>query len=265
MNPPGIARAVPFLGGHDPAAFGLAAAAHGAYKGRLANSSPVPMTLPSTDFAQARDNMVDGQVRPNRVVDPRIIQAMRQLPRERFVPPSAAALAYTDEDVPLGGGRVLIEPMVIARLVQCLRLRPDERVLVAAAGSGYGAALAAACGAKVTALEEDQALLAVAKPLLAELAPGVQVVAGPIAEGWAAGAPWDAILLEGGVRAIPPALARQVAPSGRLAAVIAPPQGNGYAVLAEPSLRPGELRAQPVFDCTTPPLPSLLPAPAFQF
>jgi len=223
------------------------------------------MDFPSTDFTEARDHMVDGQVRPNKVVDPRIIQAMRRLPRERFVPPGMAALAYSDEDVPLGGGRYLMEPMVIARLVQGLRLRAGERVLVAASGTGYGAALAAACGASVTALEEDPALLAVAGPLLAEFAPGVQVISGPIGEGSAAGAPWDAILLEGAVRAIPPALARQVATSGRLATVIAPPQGNGYAVLAEPSVRPGELSAQPVFDCATPLLPSLLPAPAFLF
>lgn len=223
------------------------------------------MDLPRPDFAQARDHMVDSQVRPNRVIDPRVIEAMRRLPRERFVPPGMAALAYSDEDVPLGGGRFLVEPMVIARLVQGLRLRAGERLLVAAAGTGYGAALAAATGAQVTALEEDPALLAVAIPLLAELAPGVQVVAGPIAEGVAAGAPWDAILLEGAVRAIPPAIARQVAPSGRLATVIAPLRGNGYAVLAEPSLRAGELRAQPVFDCATPLLPSLLPAPAFHF
>ena len=225
----------------------------------------MPMDLRTTNFAQARDNMVDGQVRPNRVTDPRVIQAMRRLPRERFVPPGVAALAYSDEDVPLGGGRCLMEPMVIARLVQALRLRAGERVLVAAAGTGYGAALAASCGAQITALEEDEALLAVARSLLAELAPDVQVVAGPIGEGLVRGEPWDAILLDGAVRAIPAALGRQVRPGGRLATVITPPQGNGYAVLAEPSLRPGELRAQPLFDCATPPLPSLLPGPAFQF
>ena len=69
-------------------------------------------------FADARSRMVDSQVRPNKVTDPRIIAAMRQLPRERFLPAGLATLAYADEDVPLGGGRVLMEPMVIARLVQ---------------------------------------------------------------------------------------------------------------------------------------------------
>ena len=223
------------------------------------------MDVRTTDFSQARDNMVDGQVRPNRVNDPRVIQAMRRLPRERFVPPGMAALAYSDEDVPLGGGRYLVEPMVIAWLVQALRLRAGDRVLVVAAGTGYGAALAVACGAAVTALEEDAGLLAVARPLLGELAPGVQVVQGPLAAGWSAGAPWDAILLEGAVRAIPAALAAQVAPGGRLTTVIAPPQGNGHAVLAEPSARPGELRAQPLLDCAIPLLPSLMPPPGFRF
>ncbi len=79
--------------------------------------------------------MVDGQVRPNKVIDPRIIRAMRSLPRERFVPPHLASLAYADEDVPLPGGRALMEPMVIARLVQLLRVRDGERGLVVGAGS----------------------------------------------------------------------------------------------------------------------------------
>ncbi len=80
-------------------------------------------TPPPMDYAAARDHMVDGQVRPNKVIDPRIIRAMRTLPRERFLPPQLASLAYADEDVPLPNGRALMEPMVIARLVQLLRVR----------------------------------------------------------------------------------------------------------------------------------------------
>ena len=107
-------------------------------------------------FAEARNRMVDSQVRPNKVTDPRIIAAMRRLPRERFLPPHLAALAYADEDVPLGEGRVLIEPTVIARLVQLTAVAAGERALVVAAGTGYGAALLAACGARVTALEDGR-------------------------------------------------------------------------------------------------------------
>jgi len=223
------------------------------------------------DFASARDHMVDGQVRPNKVIDPRIIRAMRAIPRERFLPPHLVSLAYTDEDVPLDRGRALMEPMVIARLVQLARVRDGDRVLVVGAGAGYGAALLAVCGGQVTALEEDEALLAIARRTLPEFASGVALVAGPLAEGHSRGAPWDAILIEGAVRTIPAAIALQLNPDGgRLVTVLTP--GNvvsgGQGVLAEPGQHgaPGAtLRAQPVFDCATPLLPPLLPPPAFQF
>jgi protein-L-isoaspartate(D-aspartate) O-methyltransferase len=223
------------------------------------------MTPPLPDFDEARRRMVDGQVRPNRVSDPRILDAMRSLRRERFVPEALAGLAYIDEDVRLGGGRVLLEPMVLARLVQAARPRPGERALVIAAGTGYGAAVLAACGAEVTALEEDEALLAIARRVLAEEAPTVQVMQGPLAAGWPNGTPWDIVMIEGAVRAIPPAIAAQVrAESGRLVGVIAPPGGQAHAVLAEPSA-PGQLRAVALFDCATPTIPALEPAPAFSF
>jgi len=230
-----------------------------------------PSTPQLADYAAARDHMVDGQVRPNKVIDPRVIRAMRSIPRERFVPPHLANLAYVDEDVALGRGRALMEPMVIARLVQLARVRDDDRVLVVGAGSGYGTALLAACGGRVTALEEDEALLAIACRTLPEFAPGTVLVAGPLAAGQAAGAPWDVILIEGAVRVIPPAIALQLNPiGGRLVTVLAP--GNvtagGQGVLAEPGQHnapSGTLRAQPMFDCTTPLLPPLLPTPVFQF
>src|ERR1700721_1328189 len=99
------------------------------------------MATPTDYFADARNHMVDSQIRPNRVTDPRILSAMRRLPRERFLPPAAVALAYADEDVPLGGGRFLMEPMVLARLLQAAALRDNERVLVVGAGTGYAAAV----------------------------------------------------------------------------------------------------------------------------
>ena len=245
------------------------------------------MDAPLPDLTEARNHMVDGQVRPNKVNDPRIVQAMRRLPRERFVPPHLAGLAYIDEDVPLGGGRFLMEPMVIARLVQLARVRAGERALVVGAGTGYGAALLAACGAEVTALEDDERLLAIARRVLAETAPRVSLVAGPLAQGWAKAGPYDAVLIEGAVREIPAAVARQVRPDGgRLVTVMIQSDGvsggvsggalgdtSGGAcvgVLAEPSGRAGQagpvLRAQAEFDCATPPLPGLeSAAPVFRF
>lgn len=248
--------------------YGLAGSAVSPYKPPAPHALYEPaMALPETTvdlFADARHRMVDSQVRPNRVTDPRILAAMRRLPRERFVPSDLATLAYADEDVPLGNGRVLIEPMVIARLVQLAAPAPGERALVVAAGTGYGAALLSACGARVTALEEDARLLAVARSALSELAPEINLVTGPLASGWPSGAPYDVILIEGAVREIPAAVAQQLNhDGGRLATVIRGETRVGQVVLAEPT--PVGLRAQPMFDCATPPIPSLLPAPAFVF
>src|SRR5690242_19784620 len=112
----------------------------------------------------------------------------------------------------------------------------SERALVVAAGTGYGAALLAACGARVTALEESAALQATARTVLAELAPSVSLVTGPLAAGWPPGAPYDVILIEGAVREIPPALGEQLRrQSGRLVAICCGATGIGQAVLAEAS------------------------------
>ena len=217
-------------------------------------------------FVQARNHMVDGQVRPNKVVDTRVIEAMRRLPRERFLPPELAGLAYLDEDVKLGGGRALVEPMVIARLVQLARVRPGDRALVVGAGTGYGAAVMAACGADVVALEQDERLLAVARAVLPGAAPGVRIVEGPLAAGLADGAPWDVIMIEGAVQAIPPVIAAQVRPgTGRLVTVLARTSGGGQGVLALPSRSGETLRPQAEFDCATPLLPPLLAARTFRF
>jgi protein-L-isoaspartate(D-aspartate) O-methyltransferase len=222
------------------------------------------MDSPAQAFTEARNRMVDSQVRPNKVTDPRIIGAMRWLPRERFLPPGLAPLAYADEDVPLGGGRFLLEPMVIARLVQLSAIAEGERALVVAAGPGYGSALLAACGARVTALEDDAGLLALARAALAEYAPGVSLVSGPLAAGWPAGAPYDVILIEGAVEDIPPAIGEQLRiDGGRLVTVCSDGGTGGQAVLAEATM--AGLRKQPMFDCATLPIPSLVGAPGFVF
>ncbi len=226
------------------------------------------MAQPQIDFSAARNNMVDGQIRPNRVTDPRVLDAMRSLPREQFVPPEQANLAYTERDVPLGGGRVLLEPMVLARLVQLARIRPGERALVVAAGTGYGAAVVAACGAEVTALEENEALLAIALRTVPRHAPGVRMVHGAFAAGMAAAKAWDVILIEGAVTVIPPVYASQLSHAGRLVTVVVDAAGvNGRAVLAEPVMVAGtpRLRSREVFDCCPPLLPELRAPAGFVF
>lgn len=220
-------------------------------------------------FAIARKHMVESQVRPNRVTDPRILSAMRRLPRERFLPPPLHPLAYADEDVPLGNGRFLMEPMVFARMLQAAVLQPNERVLVVGAGCGYGAAVLAACSCRVTALEEDPKLCALAEaalssPPVAAEAQNVSLVVGPLAAGWPAGAPYDLILIEGAVPEIPPALGRQVQQeTGRIITALCRPGYATQAVQAEASA--GGLSLVPLFDCGTHPIPSLRKAPGFAF
>ncbi len=215
-------------------------------------------------FAKSRLFMVNSQIRPNKVTDPRILAAMRHLPRERFLPAADAYRAYLDEDIPLGGGRFLMEPMVLARLIQAAHPDPAHRVLVVGAGTGYGAAVLAACGCTVIALEEDGALTELARRVLPDTAPSVTVVSGPLAAGWPAGAPYDVILIEGAVPAVPPALPAQLRPeTGRLLAVLSAERGSTRAVAGE--VTSAGLSLKPIFDCGTPPLPSLKLAPEFQF
>ena len=215
-------------------------------------------------YANARNFMVDSQIRPNRVVDPRVLSFMRGVPRERFVPKTALALAYADQDVPLGNGRFLMEPMVFARLLQAAGLRDNEQVLVVGAATGYGAAVLSACGCRVTALEEDPALVAFAEAVLPTVAPGVNLVSGPLASGWTSHGPYDLILIEGAVPEIPPALAGQVRQeSGRILGALHAPGRVTQAVMAEAT--PFGLSFSPLFDCATHPLPSLRKAPVFSF
>jgi protein-L-isoaspartate(D-aspartate) O-methyltransferase len=218
--------------------------------------------MSAADYVLARNLMVDGQLRPSKVNDRRILDAMRSLPRERFVPRHLASLAYIDQDLPLGHGRVLLKPLVLARLLQLARPRAGEAALIVGSGCGYGAAVLAACGVHVTALEEDPALLALARAALRDAAT-ITLAEGKLAEGVPGSAPYDLVVIEGAVRDIPPAIAHQVAANGRLVAIVAPEGGASVAVLAEPSL--GGLRAQPEFDAVAPLLPGLSPAPSFVF
>ena len=142
-----------------------------------------------------------------------------------------APLAYLDEDLPFGHGRYLVEPLVTARLAQLARVRQGERVLVVAAGTGYGAAILAACGGLVTALEEDDALMAIALRVLPRAAPAVRLVNGRLAAGLPGDGPWDAIMIEGAVTAIPDVYATQLAPGGRLVTAMVPTGVSGGRIV----------------------------------
>jgi protein-L-isoaspartate(D-aspartate) O-methyltransferase len=165
-------------------------------------------------FEPMRRAMVASQLRTTGVNDPRVIAAMGEVARERFVPAARAALAYADATVPLADGRALNPPMTLGRLLTEAELQGHERALVIGAGTGYAAAVLARLVASVIALEEDAALLAVARETLAGTK--VSLVEGPLAEGWAAGAPYDFILIDGAVDTVPPAVVEQAAEEGRI-------------------------------------------------
>jgi protein-L-isoaspartate(D-aspartate) O-methyltransferase len=228
---------------------------------RAVNEDERPM-----NFADARKWMVDGQVRPNKVTDLRIIEAMLDLPRHLFVPQNCVARAHADEDVPLGRGRVLMQPMMIARLAQLAEVREGENALVLGAGTGYGAALLARLGARVTAVEDDAALLQVARAALKNsgmLTPGsVHLLEAPPATGAPAG-PFDLIMLEGEVPAIPAAISDRLAEGGRLVGVYRRPGRSGAAVLGRRI--GGAFSVSDAFDCTTAALPGFAPEPGFVF
>jgi protein-L-isoaspartate(D-aspartate) O-methyltransferase len=177
----------------------------------------------STDYARARINMVENQLRPNRIEDRTLIEAMLDVPRERFVPKALAGVAYADEDLRLPDGRYLIEPLVLARLIQSARVGHEDVVLVLGCATGYAAAVLARLAATVILLVPDEASATRVEPLLDELgADNVVVVAGgdPSA-GHPDQAPFDVILLTGSLDAVPSALLEQVGEGGRLVAVVA--------------------------------------------
>ncbi|HTB36034.1 MAG TPA: protein-L-isoaspartate O-methyltransferase [Reyranella sp.] len=218
-----------------------------------------------TDFALARRNMIDGQLRPNRVTNAQLLAAIGELPRERFLPEATRSVAYADDDVPLGNGRYLMEPMVLARLIQTLQSRPEDRALVVASGTGYGAALLARLVHSVVAVESDPTLAAAADRTAKELGiSGIRQTIGKPEQGCAEQAPYDVILIEGAVQLVPQAIFDQLAEGGRLTTVIAGPAGaSGVAQLF---MKEGGLASgRPLFDSGTPSLLGFDAPPRFTF
>ncbi|HZQ34571.1 MAG TPA: protein-L-isoaspartate O-methyltransferase [Dehalococcoidia bacterium] len=217
------------------------------------------------DFAAARRRMVDGQVRTNDVTDLRLQAAMLELPREKFVPGGKAELAYLDLDVPVtpDKGRRLLKPMVLAKLLQAAEIGENDHVLDVGCATGYAAALLGRLARSVVALEQDRALADFARQTLSALGAGnVTVVAGPLTEGWPAGAPYDVILLDGASEVPPEALCRQLKEGGRLVGVL------GRSPAAKAMLYravAGHISGRPIFDAAAPVLPGFVAPPAFVF
>ncbi len=216
------------------------------------------------DYRAARLNMVESQLRTNKVTDEAVLDAFLAVPRERFVPDHLAGNAYVDEDIPLGAARYLMEPMVLARLVQLAAIGPEDGVLEIGAATGYASALLSRLAARVVAVESDAGLSATARALLQELQIGnVTLLEGHLEEGYPAGAPYEVIVIGGAVASVPDALARQLADGGRLVTVVKSSSGMGHGVLMTRAA--GVLSQRAVFDAGTPFLPGFAHAPGFVF
>jgi protein-L-isoaspartate(D-aspartate) O-methyltransferase len=215
------------------------------------------------DYASARRNMVESQLRPNKVTDPALLDALTAVPRELFVPEPLRSVAYVDEDIPLGRGRFLMEPMILGRLLELAAVRPSDVALVIGAGLGYSAAVLARVAGRVVALEGYPEFVQQAAPVLQTLGvSNVALVEGPLAEGAPRQAPFDVILFDGAVDRVPPAILDQLAEEGRLVAVIRT-AGIGRATLM--TRQAGIVASRVAFDAAVPRLPGFEPAPAFVF
>ena len=215
------------------------------------------------DFSAARRNMVERQVRTNKVTDEAVLEALGQVPRELFVPEGLRSVAYIDEDVPLGRGRYLIEPMVFARLLQAAELQPTDLVLDLGCGSGYSTAVLSHLVNMVVALDCDRALARLTSGALAELSiDNAVVVEGPLEQGWLAQAPYNVIVLGGAAERVPEPILGQLAEGGRLVGV---EMRDGVGRAALYVRHRGVVSGRPLFDAATPMLPGMAAEHSFVF
>jgi protein-L-isoaspartate(D-aspartate) O-methyltransferase len=213
------------------------------------------------DFNVAREKMVASQIRTSEVTDPLVVEVMGEVPREKFVPADKQGFAYLDEDLAIGNGRYLMEPMIVARLVQLADLEKSDSVLVIGASSGYLAAVSARMAASVIALECDPDLADRAAKTFAGLGvENVKVVVGNLQSGWTG--PFDAIIVDGAVEEVPDEFRNQLKDGGRLVCVVRKgPVGRATLIT-----RAGEsYSSRQEFDAMTPCIPGFETQQKFVF
>jgi protein-L-isoaspartate(D-aspartate) O-methyltransferase len=218
-------------------------------------------------FATARQNMVDGQVRPSDVTDIRLLDAMLAVPREAFVPATRQALAYLDLDLDVSEAgtakRYLIKPAVLAKVLQAAEIKASDRVLVVGCATGYAAAIVARLAAEVIATESDSALVAKAQATLAGNGfANVTVHTAAPADGYPANAPYDVIVLNGATEIAPELLYGQLRDGGRLVGVFATSRPARATIVTASH---GDYGHRALFDAAAPLLPGMELVPAFVF
>lgn len=216
------------------------------------------------NFEQARFNMVEQQIRTWNVLDTAILQALSQLPRERFVPAAYQSLAYTDTEIPLGHGQIMLPPRVDARLAHDLGLSGSETVLEIGTGLGYLSALLAQRSQRVISLEMVPELAAQARANLAAAGIGnVEVRIGNGATDAPAEGPFDAIVLGGSVSEIPQALLTQLKGGGKLLAIVGEEPVMQATLVTRAS--PQQWASRVLWDTVAPPLLGFAQPSRFKF
>ncbi len=168
-------------------------------------------------MSERGEEMVRRQLEAHGIVSAAVLDAMRRVPREAFVPAALRASAYEDRALPISYGQSISQPFVVARMVEALDLAPSARVLEIGTGSGYAAAVLAEIAAEVVTVERLEPLATEARERLAALGyRNVEVVVGDGSGGWPARAPYDGILVSAGAPALPTSLVGELAPGGRL-------------------------------------------------
>jgi protein-L-isoaspartate(D-aspartate) O-methyltransferase len=215
------------------------------------------------DLAAQRLQMVNGQLRVTDVNDLDLLSAFLEVPREAFIAPEQARFAYRDGDQPsLGSGvRRLLAPVVLARLLQAALVNPGDRALDVGGGAGYGAAILARLGAKVTALESDPGTVAAARKCLTNT-PEIEILEGDLANGAKGRGPFDVIVIEGAFETEPDALLAELGENGRLVGIEAGSRAQS-AVLIE--RRAGGLSRRVLFETGAASLEAFRRAPDFAF
>ena len=216
------------------------------------------------NIEQARFNMIEQQIRPWNVLDQDVLDLLMVVKREQFVPPAYASLAFVDTEIPLPGGESMFSPKVEARILQEVQVKKHEHVLEIGAGSGYMAALLAHKARHVTTVEIAPELHKMAQDNLARAGlTNVTVELGNGAEGWEKGAPFDVIVISGGLESLPQAFLKQVKVGGRIAAII----GEAPVMTAQVITRISETAYDTVkvFETSVKPLSSAVRASRFTF
>lgn len=219
-----------------------------------------------TNYAAARTHMVDSQIHTMGVVDEAILEAFRTVPREQFVPTERMGVAYNDEDLAVGPGRYLLEPLTQARMMQAAEPVPSDIVLDVGGATGYSAALLAKIAMRVVAVDDNAGFLAHAeKEWIQQGLTSIIPHLGALAEGCATHGPYSLIFVNGSVAEIPESLTRLLAAEGRLVAVVKGRNDKiGKAVLVKKSAS-GALSERVLFDAAVPYLPGFEPKAEFVF